>query len=667
MVDENKRCTCTTPEITIKLNKQGPQGLVGPQGNPGFSPIITVEEDTSTNYKLNIQTEQGSFITPNLKGSIPAGGSAGSVLTRTESGGAEFAPIPYATTSTSGIVVFATQEDVDDGETGLAITSDIIRNYYTKTQTDGKYVDLTSQQDVTGRKIFSDLRTNSIAEPNGNTYISYYRDGVDSNLNSVTLGGINTPNVYINRGGLIGTNIDSNNIGSYALTSLPIASTSTLGGVKVDGTTITIDANGVISGASTYVLPTASTNTLGGVKIDGTTITIDNDGVISSQAGGSSYTAGNGIDITNDEISIDTSVVATQSDIPTNYVTTDTTQSITETKNFTGYSLTPANIDFNAFSGGTNGTIRFGGYTSISADRISIDGTSYRRLILGDYTNFPYLELRARDNIRVNRGGYIYTNIDSGNLSANLPTATDSSLGVIKPDGTTVTIDANGTLSALATGPSYSAGTGIDITNDTISAKLGVGGGLAISSVSNGLYVDTDETTIQINPSGKLSVGPGIVTTNTSQEITGSKTFKQGITLKVGNLTSAENIFLLSSYMCSRINTSRGWENTTALGRMIVYRHPLQSEQGILEIGSTGATTYNDTPYYYAGKLRLVAPEILTRYDGTNEYEVLDENNIATNATITGLTSRISTLEDTITNLTNRITALETAINGGNA
>jgi hypothetical protein len=87
-----------------------------------------------------------------------------------------------------------------------------------------------------------------------------------------------------------------------------------LGGVKVDGTTITI-TNGVISGANTYTLPAASTSTLGGVtiaavgtsglnntsgaislatagtsqlggvKIDGTTITIDGSGVISSASG----------------------------------------------------------------------------------------------------------------------------------------------------------------------------------------------------------------------------------------------------------------------------------------------------------------------------------------------------------------------------------------------
>ena len=61
--------------------------------------------------------------------------------------------------------------------------------------------------------------------------------------------------------------------------SLPIASTTILGGVKVDGVTITIDANGVISGANTYSLPTATSTILGGVKI-GAGVTIIS-GVIS--------------------------------------------------------------------------------------------------------------------------------------------------------------------------------------------------------------------------------------------------------------------------------------------------------------------------------------------------------------------------------------------------
>lgn len=89
--------------------------------------------------------------------------------------------------------------------------------------------------------------------------------------------------------------IDDNNslcfdgevISSY---SLPIASTSELGGVKVDGTTITIDDKGIIHGSSTYELPVASPTTLGGVKIDNDTIKI-NDGVISADVIGN-WTSG---------------------------------------------------------------------------------------------------------------------------------------------------------------------------------------------------------------------------------------------------------------------------------------------------------------------------------------------------------------------------------------
>ena len=61
--------------------------------------------------------------------------------------------------------------------------------------------------------------------------------------------------------------------------SLLPSSTTTLGGVKVDGTTTTTDTDGTIH--AHYTLPTASTTTLGGVKVDGTSITIA-DGVISA-------------------------------------------------------------------------------------------------------------------------------------------------------------------------------------------------------------------------------------------------------------------------------------------------------------------------------------------------------------------------------------------------
>jgi hypothetical protein len=66
---------------------------------------------------------------------------------------------------------------------------------------------------------------------------------------------------------------------------LATATTTQLGGIKVDGTTITINGSGVISGYAGYTLPTASNSTLGGIKVDGTTITINGSGVISGYAG----------------------------------------------------------------------------------------------------------------------------------------------------------------------------------------------------------------------------------------------------------------------------------------------------------------------------------------------------------------------------------------------
>jgi hypothetical protein len=80
--------------------------------------------------------------------------------------------------------------------------------------------------------------------------------------------------------------IDANGVISAVGTPLPTASPTVLGGVKIDGTTIVIDANGVISatggGGGGYTLPTASTTILGGVKVDGTSVTIDGNGVISA-------------------------------------------------------------------------------------------------------------------------------------------------------------------------------------------------------------------------------------------------------------------------------------------------------------------------------------------------------------------------------------------------
>lgn len=66
--------------------------------------------------------------------------------------------------------------------------------------------------------------------------------------------------------------------------TLPTASETVLGGVKVDGTTVTIEEDGTVSvpAAAPYTLPAATISRLGGVKPDGSTITVAGDGTLSS-------------------------------------------------------------------------------------------------------------------------------------------------------------------------------------------------------------------------------------------------------------------------------------------------------------------------------------------------------------------------------------------------
>ena len=67
--------------------------------------------------------------------------------------------------------------------------------------------------------------------------------------------------------------------------TLPTASTTVTGGIKIDGNTLAFNQDGQLyftgAGIGGYTLPTATTSQLGGVKIDSTTISISVAGVIS--------------------------------------------------------------------------------------------------------------------------------------------------------------------------------------------------------------------------------------------------------------------------------------------------------------------------------------------------------------------------------------------------
>lgn len=133
--NENNPCTCTTPEYTIILNQQGPQGRQGATGQNGFSPIIAVGTNTRDTYNLVITTADGVITTPNLISEpIPSGGINGQVLTNFGNDAYGWGTLPNATTESQGVVYLSTDEDFQPDEEGnydnaTACTPQTVVNY----------------------------------------------------------------------------------------------------------------------------------------------------------------------------------------------------------------------------------------------------------------------------------------------------------------------------------------------------------------------------------------------------------------------------------------------------------------------------------------------------------------------------------------------------------
>ena len=130
MAEDNTRdCCCTTPEYTIRLSQQGPQGLTGEPGADGYSPQVEVYENTNSSYKLSITTAEGNYITPNLKGdSVPLGGTSGQVLTKNSNDNLDcsWRNLPEATETNSGIVELATEQEAWEGDEDTVVTPAVL-------------------------------------------------------------------------------------------------------------------------------------------------------------------------------------------------------------------------------------------------------------------------------------------------------------------------------------------------------------------------------------------------------------------------------------------------------------------------------------------------------------------------------------------------------------
>lgn len=130
-------------DFKFYLNRQGVRGQRGEKGDKGFSPLITEKTNTKEEYILHIQneTDDTSFDTPNLKeGLVPEDMGGTYVRLNRETGNQYYGDIDEATETTKGVV------KLEPGETVLTPTSET--SVITAEQAVQNYTKKTETQDL---------------------------------------------------------------------------------------------------------------------------------------------------------------------------------------------------------------------------------------------------------------------------------------------------------------------------------------------------------------------------------------------------------------------------------------------------------------------------------------------------------------------------------------
>ena len=350
-----------------------------------------------------------------------------------------------------------------------------------------------------------------------------------------------------------------------------------------------------------------------------------------------------------------------------NYVTTNTVQIITGRKTFEQFRTDKIRTSDGTTYINTNGT----------APNLDMN--------IGAQNNIRDISLISERKVEIisplvniHRNNQTYSNIDSGNISdylptvptktsdltndsgfitsADLPTVGDGTItftqgGVTK--GTITTNQSGNTTIALdAGGSNLTAGTAIDITSDAISVNYDSTKGLV--ATNNALGISVDGTTIDFDASGNLksiaSAPSNMVTTDTEQTISGTKTFSQPIhntaSIHTPKIYAGKKDQLSYSYDILNAHVD---STTSTTFRTVVY--------------SVNDSTGGTNGYIRFGNEYVNTQLVGLTVKDSNGNTYLTSGNIGTYA----LTSSNISTDQYIAALEARITALETNINGGNA
>jgi hypothetical protein len=136
-----------TAHFNFYLNRQGVTGKQGAKGEKGFSPVISVEKDTLSEYILRITNESSYFLTTNLRESKEDRG--GTYIRYDRDQGVMYAgDADRANKTQYGEVRFATPEEITAGDEGTVLSPANVEDILTK------YVTTETDQTITGQKDF---------------------------------------------------------------------------------------------------------------------------------------------------------------------------------------------------------------------------------------------------------------------------------------------------------------------------------------------------------------------------------------------------------------------------------------------------------------------------------------------------------------------------------
>jgi len=339
------------------------------------------------------------------------------------------------------------------------------------------------------------------------------------------------------------TSTVNSQIAGIPIYSLPTASTSILGGVKVDGTSITI-SNGIISGSNQYTLPIATASILGGVKPDGTTITINPaTGVIS---GANTYT------------------------LPA------------ATTTVRGGVIVPAV----ATSGINNssGTISLAQATTTQLGGVKVDGTTITINSGTGVISGAQLYTLPTATTTVLGGVTVPAVANSGLTNTagaiRLATATTNQLGGVKVDGVTITINGSGVIAANITGAIVFQGGWSAATNTP-----------TLSNVSSAY--NTNGFEFVTTAAGTVNFGAGNVTFAVGDNVIydGVKWVKIPIGSSAGTVNSLLTVD--SSGTGSVSGTTFNGSNPITISYNSIGASPTAGNASLTTVGTIGTGTWN--------------------------------------------------------------------------